>query len=275
MIGPTLAQIQVMARTAPKPGRGVNHTEKYMCTQKSWPLWVTGVRGGAGPLRRVLQKGLGHTTYGVPNGSKKDTRCKASPSTTSAVASGSHAEWEQSLGRCALITRHVDANGLAQVLQQPQGAQGKPGQLLLRAAQPLNGGGGGDDQATPSAKAETGAATPTTASKRRRNVVFGLGFWSITDQGFQLKEAHQHRRGSRADTTCRSWFPIGTISQQDALTSKNRLALGYCAEPRCPCQELLALVHGLFAHPQREDGDETGEQIQLQRGAGAPLGSLC
>jgi hypothetical protein len=45
------------------------------------------------------------------------------------------------------------------VLQQPQLAQGKPGQLFLRAAQPLDGDGGGDDQATPSAKAQTGCSS--------------------------------------------------------------------------------------------------------------------
>ena len=35
--------------------------------------------GVVGPLRCVLQKGLGHTRYGVRIGSKKDTRGKATP----------------------------------------------------------------------------------------------------------------------------------------------------------------------------------------------------
>ena len=56
--------------------------------------------GGVGPLRCVLQKGLGHTTYGVPNGSKKDTRGKATPRPTSAVACGAGppARWPRGAG---------------------------------------------------------------------------------------------------------------------------------------------------------------------------------
>ena len=61
-----------------------------------------------------------------------------------------------SSGTAGQAARGTWQQGQAQVLQQPQLAQGKPGQLFLRAAQPLDGGGGGDDQATPSAKAETG-----------------------------------------------------------------------------------------------------------------------
>ena len=39
----------------------------------------SGSRGVVGPLRCVLQKGLGHTRCGVRIGSKKDTRGKATP----------------------------------------------------------------------------------------------------------------------------------------------------------------------------------------------------
>jgi hypothetical protein len=51
-----LAQIQVMARSAPEPG-GINRQDLNMRTPWSWPIWVTGARGGVGPLRCVLQRG--------------------------------------------------------------------------------------------------------------------------------------------------------------------------------------------------------------------------
>ena len=74
---PILAQIQEWDRSPPQP---------IAADRLKTSTPVPG-EGGA-PLRRVLLKELGHTTYGVPNGSKKDTRCKASPSTTGAVACG-------------------------------------------------------------------------------------------------------------------------------------------------------------------------------------------
>ena len=72
---PSLAQIQEGDRSPPQPIAADRLKTSTPVPREKWC---------ASALCHA--KGLGHTTYGVPNGSKKVTLCKASPSTTSALA---------------------------------------------------------------------------------------------------------------------------------------------------------------------------------------------